>query len=104
MTINTSRRRFLRGAATLLAAPALVRVASIMPVRVLPASLAPLEYGRSPMMEMLPDIQRLQEAMRQILERTINPPLLQLATGEYRPMGMQGMRWTGIAGLQDPGA
>lgn len=51
-----ARRSFLAGLGSLLAAPAIVRVASIMPVKALQAYPA---YGRSPAMDMLPELRAL---------------------------------------------
>ncbi len=62
----TSRRKFLTGMSALIAAPAIVRVASIMPVRgyVLRTNVIPVEfYGRSPARDALPGLREIQEMM-----------------------------------------
>lgn len=58
--IEVPRRRFLAGLGALIAAPAIVRVASIMPVKT-----PPLVYGRSPAMSALGDMRALQAMMSQ---------------------------------------
>lgn len=61
MTIELPRHKFLAAAATLFCAPAIVRVSSLMPVRVRRSEMLPLQY----------DV-RTQE----YLGRMINPPLI----------------------------
>lgn len=60
--IQTSRRSFLVGAAaTLITAPAIVRAASLMPVKAMPTLLTLEDYERrilAPMYEQLADITR----------------------------------------------
>lgn len=69
----TTRRGFLRGVASFLAAPAIVRVASIMPVKALPADLTWFAGGavRVPTADITNDkftIEMLLEAKRVLLE------------------------------------
>src|SRR5262245_6760974 len=69
-----SRRSFLTG---LLAAPAIVKVSSLMPISVLPADglVMPLPYGISPAASALRALQEFQERMRRDLEELlIYPP------------------------------
>jgi hypothetical protein len=56
-TIIQSRRGFITGLVLLVAAPAIVRVASIMPVKVMPAELT--VYGESPGMAAIRMIEEL---------------------------------------------
>ena len=70
-----SRRGLLSGFSALLAAPAIVRVSSLMPVSVQP--LRPL-YGASPAMAALEAIKQHREAMAKMFselgELIVNPP------------------------------
>lgn len=73
--IIASRRGFLVGLAALIAAPAIVRVTSIMPVRSIVLARHPLYdsdayqvdrlafYGRSPCMDALPTLQEIQDRL-----------------------------------------
>lgn len=64
-----SRRNFLFGVgASIITAPAIVRVASLMPVKALPPP-----YGRSPAMAVLPD---LAELKMRIVNMIANPAYL----------------------------
>lgn len=69
-TLSLSRRGLFGGAAALLAAPAIVRVASIMPVSSMPLEL----YGIGPLAQSLEDMRLYNEAIRQMLV-TLNPVL-----------------------------
>ncbi len=85
------RRSFLVGlGASLFAAPAIVRAASIMPVRAIEdweLTLPP--YGRSPMMEALPTLRCLEEQLRLILEDQICFGLSAYETGPDVPNGFR---------------
>lgn len=62
--IEPTRRRFITGLASLIAAPAIVRASSLMPVRVLPVDPGtwmtmdpwPYPYGRSPGMNVMEEL------------------------------------------------
>ena len=56
--MNLHRRGFITGLGALIAAPAIVRVASIMPVRSMPVELE--VYGASPAMTALKDLEFLE--------------------------------------------
>lgn len=60
--MNLSRRSFFAATAGLIAAPAIVRVASIMPVSVPRLIVQP--YGRSPAMDALGDMQAYNRLLR----------------------------------------
>ena len=51
--MELARRGFITGLVAFVAAPAIVRVASLMPVRVMELEV----YGRSPAMDALPDFE-----------------------------------------------
>jgi Bacteriophage head to tail connecting protein len=65
--IETSRRNFITGLVSFVAAPAIVRAANIMPVKSvdLPNGILwevtqdGMVYGRSPMMDVLPSVREL---------------------------------------------
>lgn len=57
------RRGFITGLISLVAAPAIVRAGSLMPVKVLVEPIYPL-YGHSPAMEMLGLLDGLEERIR----------------------------------------
>jgi len=62
VTIIQSRRGFITGLVSLVAAPAIVRVASIMPVKAMPAELE--VYGVSPSMmalELMKELEAINE-------------------------------------------
>lgn len=65
VTIRATRRGFITGLATLIAAPAIVRVASLMPVRGVVMDVGPVGmlevYGRSPGMEMAAMLDDIEE-------------------------------------------
>lgn len=62
-----NRRGFLTGLSALVAAPAIVRASSIMPVRA---------YGQSPLMMAISDLDRLNTLLMEALDKMINPPLI----------------------------
>lgn len=64
--IQPSRRGFLTGlGAAFITAPAIVRAGSLMQVR---AIIEPVyEYGRSPMMEMLLDLEKISAKVREVM-------------------------------------
>ena len=64
--MSLSRRGFLTGIGVLVAAPAIVRASSLMPIKAAPLVV----YGRSPAMVALPDWEFL-EGMTQRLVATI---------------------------------
>lgn len=80
--IERGRRWFLGGAIALVAAPAIVRVASIMPVRVPARAPAPTVYDRGP----LSDIEWLREIRDRLYREFLYPPLLILSDGGYRSL------------------
>lgn len=58
------RRSFITGLISLVAAPAIVRVGSLMPVK---SMIVPLDfYGQSPMMDALPMLEEMNEIHDQI--------------------------------------
>lgn len=60
--IRSTRRGFITGLATLIAAPAIVRVGSLMPVRGVVMEWVP--YGESPVMGALRDLAEIEEKIR----------------------------------------
>lgn len=65
--MNATRRGFLFGAASLLAAPAIVRASSLMPVKAVPIEILPV-YGYGPAYEALIEARRLMENWREVAE------------------------------------
>lgn len=77
--IETSRRSFITGLVSFVAAPAIVKAASLMPVKVMPRELE--VYGRSPAMDALPELEYIR-GMTQRLTHIIwygNPDSMPLA-------------------------
>lgn len=75
MTLILPRRRFLAGLVGLVAAPAVVKASSLMKIVVPRPSFAVVDfsdvYGRSPMMDALPDMVRWQYEGRMSLPLTV---------------------------------
>lgn len=66
----TSRRAFVTGLISLVAAPAIIRVESLMPIKQMaPAILLP-PYGLSPAMMALPDMIDLDKCVKELLRIT----------------------------------
>lgn len=61
-----NRRGFITGLVSLVAAPAIVRIGSLMPVRVMPEEL--VVYGRSPAMDALPDLLYINRVTRTYMD------------------------------------
>ena len=77
----SSRRRFLFGAgAALLAAPAIVRVSSLMAVKPLPLNPP---YGLSPAAVAMSDMRLLWEATWKAAMKQVNPPVIDLGNGTF---------------------
>lgn len=72
MTIDLSRRSFLRGMSALVAAPAVIRVAKLMPIS---APKLDLVYGRSPAMDALQAMSELNEYVARALAAQISETL-----------------------------
>jgi hypothetical protein len=69
----TSRRSFITGLVSFVAAPAIVRVGSLMPVKVIG-----LDFGRSPAMHAL-DLMKID-----FVRRLASPPTFILASHQFR--------------------
>lgn len=85
MTLILPRRRFLAGLVGLVAAPAVVKASSLMKIVAPRPDFAIVDfsdaYGRSPMMDALPDMIRWQYAVETsndgvnwLMERIVAPP------------------------------
>lgn len=73
--MTSSRRQFLTGLSTLIAAPAIIKVAGIMPVKAMEPTIVRIGlphatwrelhvYGRSPAMEVLADLREVNALLR----------------------------------------
>lgn len=75
-----SRRSLFRAAPLLLAAPAIVKIASIMPVKVMPAEL----YGASPMMLSVQFLRAFNQHILEVMTYGSSIRLLRLdANGDF---------------------
>src|SRR4051812_3637220 len=95
-----NRRGFLTGMGSLLAAPAIVRAASLMPIRAIevpgwpmpPEDWMPFDlrpgavnsvYGQSPAMLIMPDLRAYNAAVLARLKANLtDPPLIELMRGD----------------------
>lgn len=69
--ISVSRRGFLAGLTAAIAAPAIVKATSLMPIKVVKPTMQDLVvYGRSPAMDALPSLEFL-EGMSQRMAMTL---------------------------------
>lgn len=93
------RRGFIAGVVSFVAAPAIVRVGSIMPVKVMPVSVrvvlppqgwSDITYGRSPAIEALSDMAELE---RQLIKRMAD--LSVWRTAYQRDMAEAAPYWLG---------